>query len=106
MTGCARGSQNDVLDGGAGDDRLRGGAQADTFIFADGHGNDIIEDFKVASLREAIDLSAVTGMDSFADVRAAAVNVSNGVLINTGVGDSILLWNVSLGQLSADEFLF
>ena len=35
----------DTLDGGAGDDFLRGGTLADTFVFRDGGGMDVIDDF-------------------------------------------------------------
>ena len=36
---------DDALDGGADADRLEGGAGSDMFIFAPGHGNDVIVDF-------------------------------------------------------------
>ena len=48
-----------MLNGGAGDDELigcTGGHDADTFVFAPGHGDDIISDFEVGTDR--IDLSA------------------------------------------------
>ena len=46
----------DKLTGGAGDDELIGGSETDTFVFAPGHGDDIISDFVVGTDR--IDLSA------------------------------------------------
>lgn len=100
------GSGRDILDGGADDDRLRGGGQADTFVFADGHGDDVIEDFNTLSLFEVIDLSGLSGFNSFADVQAAATNTGAGVLIDTGADSSILLSGVRLGNLGADDFLF
>ena len=41
------GDDNDILNGGAGDDTLTGGDDAgtDTFVFAPGHGDDLIKDF-------------------------------------------------------------
>ncbi|MFL4469288.1 M10 family metallopeptidase [Tateyamaria armeniaca] len=39
------GSGFDTIDGGAGDDSLFGQFNADTFVFADNHGNDTIGDF-------------------------------------------------------------
>ncbi len=35
----------DTLDGGAGNDFLRGGVYADTFVFGDGDGVDVVDDF-------------------------------------------------------------
>ena len=96
----------DTLEGGAGDDLLRGSFNADVFIFADGHGNDRIRDFNTRSKSEVIDLSAVTALNDFDDVTAAAMNTDGGVLIDTGTGDSILLEGLRLGQLGADDFLF
>lgn len=43
------GTGNDVLLGAAGNDTLTGGAGADSFLFAAGSGQDIINDFSVAS---------------------------------------------------------
>ncbi len=96
----------DVLDGGGGNDRMNGGFGGDRFVFADGHGNDIIRGFSVANKQEVIDLSGVSALTSFADVRAASTNTANGVRIDTGGGDSILVFGVGLNALGADEFLF
>ena len=35
----------DTLEGGTGNDFLRGGTHADTFVFSDGDGADVIDDF-------------------------------------------------------------
>ena len=100
------GAGRDVLEGGAGNDRMNGGLSGDRFVFADGHGNDTIGGFSVASVLEAIDLSGVSALNSLADVRAASINTNDGVLIDTGGGDSILVSGVRLGALGIDEFLF
>ena len=55
------GGGDDKLDGGAGADELTGGAGADTFVFAPGHGDDIINDLAIGTggtLADRIDLSA------------------------------------------------
>ena len=49
------GAGEDTLDGGTGPDELSGGTDNDTFIFAPGHGDDIINDFADG---DQIDLSA------------------------------------------------
>lgn len=100
------GNNNDVLTGGAGNDLLRGNRHADTFVFQDGHGNDTIGDFSTRGTAEVIDLSGVTALGDFADVLAASADTADGLLIDTGGGDSILLNNISLNKLSADDFLF
>ncbi|MEO3414730.1 matrixin family metalloprotease [Roseovarius sp. CAU 1744] len=100
------GGNNDVIEGGAGNDDLKGNRNADVFIFADGHGNDTIGDFSTRGTAEVIDLSGVTALGDFADVLAASADTIDGLLIDTGGGDSILLNNISLNKLSADDFLF
>ena len=39
------GAENDTITGGAGDDTMTGSAGTDTFVFAPGHGIDVITDF-------------------------------------------------------------
>lgn len=100
------GSGSDTLEGGGGDDILQGRSQGDVFVFADDHGHDKIRDFSTRNDLEYIDLSNVTGFDSFDDVRDAARNTFQGVVIETGDDSSIRLDGVRLGQLDADDFLF
>ena len=119
------GQGNDRLEGGAGDDTLEGGAgfdvliggvgndiltgnfNADTFVFADGHGDDVITDFEATNPFEKIDLSAVTAIDDFDDLVADHMSqVGPDVLIETGGGDRITLIGVSVGDLDASDFLF
>lgn len=96
----------DTLEGGRGNDILRGGKHGDRFIFSDDHGHDKIRDFSYRNQWEIIDLSDVTGMDSFDDVKAAARNTFHGVVIETGDDSSIRLDGVRLGHLDADDFIF
>ena len=119
------GQGNDVLEGGAGDDVLQGGAgfdvliggvgsdiltgnfNADTFVFADGHGDDIITDFEATNPFEKIDLSDLTAIVDFDDLVADHLSqVGPDVLIETGVGDRITLIGVSVGDLDTSDFLF
>ena len=67
------GSGNDTLDGGAGDDDLTGGGGNDTFVFAAGHGDDVITDAIAAT--EKIDLSA---FDLDADDLIELISVRSG----------------------------
>ena len=95
-----------MLAGGTGNDVLTGNGGLDTFVFADGTGTDRIIDFDTAS-GDQINLGAVTGMNSFAEVQAAsAIFVSRHTRINLPDGGRILILNVLPGELSTDDFSF
>ncbi|TYO90208.1 calcium-binding protein [Oceanicella actignis] len=96
----------DRLEGGVGDDVMSGGGGGDVFVFADGHGRDVITDFAARSGAEKLDLSGVSALGTLAEALSAARQTADGVLIATGEGDSILLQGVKLGQLDASDFLF
>ena len=101
----------DRLEGGAGDDQLWGNFNWDIFIFADGHGQDTIQDFEATNRWERIDLSGISALSGIANYDAlelsGAVTASGGgVLIDTGGGNSILLAGVSLTDLDNTDFIF
>ncbi len=109
------GTGNDTVYGGAGfdtilggedDDLLYGSFNADQFIFSNGHGDDTIADFDATSANEVIDFSNLDGFDRFSDVRAAATQSGQDVLINTGGGNSIRLSRVNLDDLDENDFTF
>ncbi|OAN80839.1 hypothetical protein A8B78_10735 [Jannaschia sp. EhC01] len=124
------GTQSDYLDGGTGNDSIVGGSgfdtligdegndtltgsfNADTFIFNDNHGVDEITDFEATNDFEMIDFSGLTSLNTLADVlgtgngTAAASQVGNDVLIDTGNGNSILLRDVLYTDLDAFDFVF
>ncbi|WP_306113051.1 MULTISPECIES: matrixin family metalloprotease [unclassified Roseovarius] len=100
------GWHSDTLEGGEGDDILIGGHHADVFVFADGHGHDRIRDFAARNTWEHIDLSGVSTLNSFEDVRDAARNTHWGVVIDTGDDSSIRLDGLRFGHLNADDFVF
>lgn len=117
------GTGNDLLDGGANDDRLSGGAgfdtligslgndtltgnfNADTFVFADNHGQDVITDFDATNAFERIDFSAITAITSYLDLTLNHLSqVGANVEINTGTG-LVTLLNVDLADLDEGDFL-
>ena len=124
------GTGNDLIDGGEGDDTVYGGAgfdtitggtgndmlfglfNADTFVFVDGHGNDVIGDFEALSTFEKIDLSGVSAIVSLGDLNlgnaagGAATQVGGDVIIDTGNGNNITLVGVNLSDLDSSDFLF
>ncbi|MEZ5716444.1 MAG: calcium-binding protein [Paracoccaceae bacterium] len=102
----------DTVVGGTGNDLLTGNYNADTFVFADGDGQDTITDFEALNGAERIDLSGVTAITGLADLElssatsGAAIQVGADVVIDTGDGNSITLLGVSLGDLDASDFVF
>ena len=97
----------DTLKGGPGNDLLQGNFNADTFVFADGHGDDTIADFAAGNALEKIDLSGVSAIVNLSDLLTNhATQVGGNVLIDTGGGNSITLNGVSLGALDATDFIF
>lgn len=97
----------DTLIGGAGNDTLTGNFNADTFVFADGHGSDVVTDFDASNIYEKIDLSAVTAIVDIADLTTNHVTQSGSdTVIDTGGGNQITLSNVLVGDLDSTDFLF
>ncbi|NVJ98539.1 MAG: hypothetical protein HWE25_10330 [Alphaproteobacteria bacterium] len=93
----------DTIVGGAGDDTIRPGETADILIFAAGSGDDVVYGFNVEE--DTLDLAgSAAGFNSVNDVVAAATETADGVLIDLGGGDSILLVSLSLTDLNSATF--
>lgn len=101
------GSGSDTMAGGKGNDRLNGGTGDDVFVFADKGGADAINGFNALSNGEKIDLSAVTRIRGFKDLKDNHMS-QNGddVFITDGAGTGITLIGVDLGDLGKGDFLF
>jgi Ca2+-binding RTX toxin-like protein len=97
------GAGDDTLNGGSGNDSLHGGLGADHFIFTSGH--DEIEDF---GAEDVIQISVSRGVSNFDELMALARSVDGGddVLITFSANHSLLIEDVMLSQLRADDFLF
>ncbi|MEM6694383.1 MAG: Calx-beta domain-containing protein [Pseudomonadota bacterium] len=118
------GSGNDLMDGGSGSDTLNGGSgfdtitggtgndvifgrfNADTFVFADGHGADVIGDFNALNVFEKLDFSGLSTLNSLSDALTAATQVNGDTVIATGGGSSIVLENVLRADLDITDFIF
>ncbi|NVJ97417.1 MAG: pre-peptidase C-terminal domain-containing protein [Alphaproteobacteria bacterium] len=99
------GAGDDTLTGGAGDDALRPGDGADLLIFAAGDGDDTVTGFSVAD--DTLDLSATsTNFQSRSDVEAAATDTENGLLIDLGGGDSVLISGIAVSDIASIDFDF
>ena len=102
------GSADDEITGGAGDDTLAGGAGSDKFIYADGFGDDTIEDFGVTT-GDVIDLSGVSGVASIDDLEIVDIKIAEAdtaSVIRIKDGESITLFGVAAADLSAANFVF
>lgn len=85
---------DDLLDGGAGNDILYGGAGSDTYIFANGYGQDTIDDW-----------ASGNNIVRFTDVNSDEVTVTalNGNALEitiTGTTDKLTINNFKWGQAS------
>ncbi|AGI68983.1 hemolysin-like calcium-binding domain-containing protein [Octadecabacter antarcticus 307] len=99
---------DDTLIGGSGADVMHGQSGNDTFIFSDSFGADQITDFEVTNLLERIDLSAVSVILDFVDLRDNHINqIGADVVIDDLAGNTITLDGVALaGMLDANNFIF
>ena len=87
----------DSLTGGMGDDRLTGGGAADQFIFARGHGRDTITDFQNGQ-----DHIVIQG-GAWSDILLTAQGANTVVQV---LDTTILLQNITPGQVQSDDFIF
>jgi Ca2+-binding RTX toxin-like protein len=100
------GDGNDILVAGDGDDFLTGDAGRDTFVFNSANSRDVIADFD-ASLDEVIEFrtgALLSTQQSFDDLKI--VETRDGAFIETGSSTGISLLNVSVSDLTIDNFHF
>ena len=90
---------DDILNGRRGDDFMKGGAGSDVFVFVNNGGNDVVADFTPGVDR--IGFKVPAGESS----RIDWIDQGNDVLVHYGV-TTMLLKNVSLSDLGADDFYF
>lgn len=100
------GGGNDKITGGSGNDVMSGGSGADDFIFADGFGKDVITDFNTNSSSEDIDLSDVSLIDDYTDLVDNHMSQSGNDVVITVGDDRITIEDVTLADLTADNFIF
>lgn len=101
------GNDGDFIDPGKGRDIMIGGKGHDDFIFKDGYGNNTIRDFNANSNKEDIDLSDVTEITGFRDLKRFHM-IQNGddVVIDDYNGTGIILKNVDIDDLQKFDFIF
>jgi hypothetical protein len=98
----------DILSGGKGNDKLKGDDGVDTFFFKTGFDRDIIRDFKANGAdKDRLDLSGLKSVTDFNDLMKNHLDVrGDDIWIDGGRGDVVILQNVKLKHLDADDFLF
>ncbi|RJF89324.1 hypothetical protein D3874_22055 [Oleomonas cavernae] len=84
---------------------MTGGSGGDNFVFAGAFGHDVIEDFIAGASATDIVMFDHAAFAAVADVLAAASQVNSDVLITRSTSETVLLRNVTLAQLTSDDFL-
>ena len=86
------------------DETLTGGDGADTFVFGQGHGNDVISGF--TNGEDLIDLTQFPAISGFSDL--TVTSDENGVTIDLTAhgGGTILLQGFHIDDLDASDFVF
>jgi len=102
------GDDDDVLVGARGNDRLTGGDDADRFVFKSGR--DLITDFDADEPSgedgdDVLDLRGIADLDSFAEVRAAARNDGDDLVLTFGRHEVTLL-DFQRSELGQADVLF
>jgi Ca2+-binding RTX toxin-like protein len=96
----------DLLNGLGGDDTLTGGNGSDVFRFDPNFGNDTITDFRAKpSDQDRIQFSKAVFAD-YNVVVSAASQSDDSVVITHSPGNTLVIENITLAQLTPDYFLF
>ena len=90
---------NDTLAGQMGNDKLYGGTGADVFIFARGHGRDVIVDF--VDNDDSIQLSGF-GFSSATSALAFASQVAGDVEFRFASGERLIVEHTMIAMLMDD----
>ncbi|MBG6211971.1 Ca2+-binding RTX toxin-like protein [Labrenzia sp. EL_126] len=97
----------DTLIGGTGDDGLTGGAGSDTFVFRFAEtGHDTISDFSAGAATDDIIEFSSSVFTSFAEVLAAATDDGVSSTITIDANTSVILSSVLVAELHQDDFNF
>lgn len=95
---------NDTIFGGVGNDTFTGGGDADVFAFGAQSGVDVITDFDVNGDVIRI-VSGLNGITSGASALTHLSASGSSTVLDLGSGNSVLIQNITTGQLAADDFL-
>ena len=100
------GAGNDVIDGNAGNDTMTGGAGDDVFVIGrQPNAVDTINDFQTPGTVEKINLTAFGYTQYQSEILPRMFQVGSDVYINLPDSQIVILKNVQLSTLSADDFV-
>ncbi len=99
------GKGDDTIEGGSGDDVLSGKKGADTFVFTQNSGTDLVKDFDQDD-GDRIDLSAFVEIQSLADVLARAEQDGKHVVFTADDGSTAIFRKTDLDDLGDSDFIF
>jgi Ca2+-binding RTX toxin-like protein len=95
------GAGDDILRGGGGNDWLVGGAGSDTFVYKNKYGLDTVADYQNGV--DQFDLTGVSGLNSYGDVRNLMVQAGSSVVIDFGGGNKLKILNTTIATLDANQ---
>lgn len=109
------GASDDTLSGDVGRDVLTGGSGLDNFLYTangnwllgGGHGIDIITDFQPRGRDGDLITMLINynfGISNFQQLRAGMQQIGGDTVMDFGGGDVLVLKDVRIGELSADNF--
>ena len=101
------GDGRDLLTGGRGDDLLAGGLKGDTFVFRPGFGHDVISDFyALEGGRHDVIAFSKSLFATFGQVADKMSQAGDDVVIKVAADHTLVLEDVLLSDLTADDFAF
>lgn len=100
------GDSADVLFDGTGDDRMTGGSGVDNYYFASNSGNDVITDFSSTDVLVVTKGANGTSIDTAADLWSRLTDTADGVVLDLGAGNQVLLQGITVAQISPVQNLF
>ncbi len=99
-------ASNNVLEGRGGYDTLTGGAGSDLFVVNPNWGVDVITDFTAGAGSQDAVVFSTQLFSNFSQVMAKSRQVGSDVWIEDGLGNTVVLSKVSIGELHPDDFGF
>jgi len=100
------GGGGDYIRGGGGTDRLIGGEGDDAFYFGPESQIDRVLDFSAGGTEDRINFDPELGFATFQQVMTVAAQSGSDTIFTFGPNHYLVLENVTLGNLTASDFLF
>lgn len=102
-SGAPSGAPNSV-SGSARDDVMRGTGEADVFVFRPGNGDDVVREFEPGE--DTLYFRDFGGIRSVQDLARRANEQGGDIEVDLGGGNSLLLKDTRVSDLSVDDFAF